>query len=273
MPSRQTTPAPMAESLLLRPEWPLPPGVHAFVSTRQGGVSEGTYASFNLGLFVDDDPDAVRRNHALLKAEIARLTGIADVRLQWMRQVHGVHVHEIDASATGLPEADAIYCTQPGIACAVLTADCLPVLMASDDGLEVAVAHAGWRGLVEGVLERAASRLRDPKAASAWLGPAIGPCHFEVGGEVREAFLQRARPDELDATRAAFRPGAQADKWYGDLYALARIRLARVGMARVYGNVCCTVCDQDRWYSYRGEARTGRFASLIVFTPVHEEQS
>jgi YfiH family protein len=258
----------MPELDLLEPDWPLPAGVHAFVSTRLGGVSAPPYDSLNLGQFVDDQPDAVARNRTLLLSELERRTGLRDLRVQWIKQVHGTAVHEVQGGAVAvLPEADATYCKVPGVAAAVLTADCLPVLFASDDGQEVAVAHAGWRGLLDGVLEATAARLRDPAAASAWLGPAIGPCHFEVGEEVREAFLRAAAADETAATQAAFVPAASSGKWFADLYALARLRLARAGLRRVYGSVRCTVCEPRLWYSYRGEGRTGRFASLIVSSP------
>ncbi|MDR0779382.1 MAG: peptidoglycan editing factor PgeF [Pseudomonadales bacterium] len=272
---------------LLEPDWPLPAGVRAFVSTRAGGVSAPPYASLNLGQYVDDLPQAVAHNRALLLREVERRTGWRALRVQWIRQVHGIAVHEVQGSemqgsemqgkaGAPLPEADAIHCRVPGVAVAVLTADCLPVLFASDDGQEVAVAHAGWRGLLQGVLEATAARLRDPAATSAWLGPAIGPCHFEVGEEVRAAFLRAAAATETAATQAAFTPAPGSGKWYADLYALARLRLARAGLRRVYGKLRCTVCEAQLWYSYRGEkgrseGRTGRFASLIVSSPCLKE--
>jgi hypothetical protein len=258
----------MPELTLLEPDWPLPAGVHACVSTRVGGVSAPPYDGLNLGQFVDDLPEAVARNRALLLRELERRTGLRQVSAQWIHQVHGTTVHEVQGGADdSVPEADAIHCRVPGVAAVVLTADCLPVLFASDDGEEVAAAHAGWRGLLDGVLEATTARLRDPGATSAWLGPAIGPCHFEVGEEVREAFLKAAATHETAATQAAFTPAPQANKWFADLYALARLRLARCGLRRVYGTVRCTVCEPRLWYSYRGEGRTGRFASLIVSSP------
>jgi YfiH family protein len=258
----------MSEFQLLEPDWPLPAGVHAFVSTRLGGLSAPPYDSLNLGQYVEDAPEAVAHNRALLLREVAARTGLRDLSAQWIRQVHGTAVYEVQAGAIrDVPEADATHCRVPGVAAVVLTADCLPVLFASDDGGEVAVAHAGWRGLLDGVLEATTARLRDPACASAWLGPAIGPCHFEVGEEVREAFLRAAAAHETAATQAAFTPASTSGKWFANLYALARLRLQRAGLSRVYGTVRCTVCEPRLWYSYRGEGRTGRFASLIVSSP------
>jgi len=257
-----------SEVQLLEPDWPLPAGVHAFVTTRLGGVSVAPYASLNLGLHVGDDPASVKRNRELLLQELESRTGLKNLSVQWIQQVHGTTVHEVSAATlNSVPEADAIHCRVPGVVCVVLTADCLPVMFTSGDGREVAVAHAGWRGLLDGVLEQTVARFSDGSASSAWLGPAIGPCHFEVGAEVREAFLRAARAEEEAATRAAFVPADHEGKWYGDLYALARVRLQRVGVSEVHGSARCTVCDQQHWYSYRGEARTGRFATLIVSRP------
>ncbi|MDR2213768.1 MAG: peptidoglycan editing factor PgeF [Pseudomonadales bacterium] len=264
----------MSELYLLEPDWPLPAGVQAFVSTRLGGVSAAPYASLNLGLHVDDDAQAVAQNRALLLTELEARTGQRHLQVQWIRQVHGTVVHEARAAtAASVPEADAIHCRETGLVLAVMTADCLPVLFASDTGDEIAVAHAGWRGLLAGVLEASAARLREPSAALAWLGPAIGPCHFEVGDEVRAAFLNAATAAEAAATKAAFQNAPEPGKWFADLYALARLRLARAGLTRVYGAPRCTVCEARLWYSYRGEGRTGRFASLIVLAPVPKEMS
>jgi YfiH family protein len=283
----------MPDLQLLEPDWPLPAGVHAFVSTRLGGVSAPPYDGLNLGQYVDDAPAAVARNRALLLHAVEARTGLRDLRVQWIRQVHGTTVYEVPLAVNAvplaphrapfpleLPQADAIHCHVSGVAAAVLTADCLPVLFASDDGREVAAAHAGWRGLLNGVLEATTACLRDPNAASAWLGPAIGPCHFEVGAEVRDAFLRAATAPEAVATQAAFTSASDTGKWFADLYALARLRLGRAGLRRVYGAVRCTLCERRLWYSHRGsyhgsdrgdgargEGHTGRFASLIVLSP------
>jgi len=253
---------------LLRPDWDLPAGVHAFFTTRAGGCSLPPYASFNLGQHVGDDPQAVAANRQHLQAELGRATGWRAPEIQWMRQVHGTRVHLAGRHLhMPAPEADALHANAPGLALGVLTADCLPVLFCTDDGREIAAAHAGWRGLLNGVLEATlASFTAAPASISTWLGPAIGSCHFEVGPEVRNAFLQAASTGEEAATLAAFRPSRQPDKWFGDLPDLARLRLLRSGVNLVAGSSVCTVCAQDSFYSFRAQQITGRFASLIMKT-------
>lgn len=258
----------MAESLLL-PERVLPQGVFACVTTRQGGCSQPPWDSFNLGLHVDDAPARVAANRERLQQLLQQHTGLSQVPVQWLRQVHGcaVHVQESSQPLPTPPEADALYTRAAGIACAVLTADCLPVLFAARDGSEVAVAHAGWRGLAGGVLEATLAKFKAaPGQVAAWLGPAIGPCHFEVGAEVREQFLAAAPLALRVATDAAFVPGAPG-KYQADLYTLARLRLQVAGLRDIAGQPRCTVCDADRWFSYRREPRTGRFATLILRLP------
>lgn len=234
---------------VLRPDWPAPPGVGALVTTRHGGVSEGPFAGFNLGDHVGDAPAAVAENRRRLQAMVPAEPG-------WLRQVHGIDVVRLPAGAAAL-EADAAWTDQSGQACAVLTADCLPVLFCDRAGSRVAAAHAGWRGLVGGVLEATVAALQVPgPELLAWLGPAIGPGRFEVGEEVREAFLKADAQAE-----PAFRP-SPAGRWLADLYALARRRLAMAGVEAVYGGGLCTYEDA-RFYSYRRDGRTGRFASLV----------
>ncbi len=241
----------------LLPQWPVDARVRAFVTTRAGGVSQGVYGGadgrpdgLNLGDHVGDDPDAVARNRERLP-----------IAPKWLSQVHGIAVARAETIAPGaVPVADAAYTTQPGIACAVLTADCLPVLLADRAGRVVGVAHAGWRSLVGGVVEALAEAMRaaTPDAALvAWLGPCIGPAAFEVGPEVREAFIAQAAE-----AAAAFVPG-HGDRWLADLPALARLRLARIGVTDVLGGSHCTVTDAQRFYSYRRDGLTGRFASVI----------
>jgi YfiH family protein len=233
------------------PDWPAPPRVGSLVTTRRGGFSTGAFASLNLGEHVGDDPAAVAANRRLVCQRVG-------ARPVWLRQVHGVRV--IDA-ADGVgphpPEADAAFARQAGVACAVMTADCLPVLFCDTQGTVVAAAHAGWRGLLAGVLEATVAAMETPgKDLLAWLGPAIGPQTFEVGGEVREAFI------DADACAAeAFRPSG--GKWLADLYRLARQRLAKRGVARVSGGGFCTVSEAERFYSHRRDGRAGRMASLI----------
>ncbi|MEO4047239.1 peptidoglycan editing factor PgeF [Pseudomonas sp. CAU 1711] len=237
----------------LLPDWPAPSGVRACVTSRAGGVSPAPFASLNLGDHVEDAPDAVAENRRRL---IERLS----CRPAWLRQVHGVDVVEADAGA--VPTADASWSATPGVACAVLTADCLPALFCDRAGTRVAAAHAGWRGLAGGVLESTIAALGvEPGELLVWLGPAIGPASFEVGPEVREAFVARHAQAE-----GAFVASRNAGKYMGDIYRLARIRLAAVGVSAVYGGGLDTFAD-PRFFSYRRAARTGRFASLVWLEP------
>ncbi|UUY10417.1 peptidoglycan editing factor PgeF [Pseudomonas sp. J452] len=233
----------------LTPDWPAPVHVRACVTTRAEGVSQAPFDSLNLGDHVEDDPQAVALNRQIL-------TSALHCRPAWLRQVHGVQVVEADPAQVA--EADASWSATPGIASAVLTADCLPALFCDRAGTRVAAAHAGWRGLAGGVLEATLDALAlPPDEVLVWLGPAIGPQVFEVGAEVREAFLA----SHAEVVQA-FIPSVNAGKYLADIYQLARIRLAARGVNAVYGGGLCTVSDQ-RFYSYRRAARTGRFASLI----------
>jgi hypothetical protein len=233
------------------PDWPAPARVRALVTTRSGGVSTGPYAGLNLGDHVGDDAAMVACNRRLLAAHLP-----AEPR--WLEQVHGSAVAEAERARPGA-RADASVARAPGVVCAVLTADCLPVLLCDVAGNTVAAAHAGWRGLAGGVLENTVAAMSvEPGALMAWLGPAIGPAAFEVGSEVREAFVA------VDANAAAaFVQGAREGKWLADLYALARQRLHAAGVSAVHGGGACTVTDAQRFYSFRRDGVTGRFASLI----------
>lgn len=235
----------------IKPDWQLPEGLHAAVTLRSGGVSQGLYASLNPASHVNDAADAVLTNRAMIKQMLA-----LPAEPVWLQQVHGVDVVKAD-QVTDLPEADASFTDQSGVVCAVLTADCLPVLFCGDQGAVIGAAHAGWRGLQVGVIEQtiAAMNCRD---LQVWLGPAIGPAHFEVGDEVREAFVSQ------NANASVAFSATQAGKWLADIYQLARIRLANLGIEQVYGGGLCTVSDAQRFYSYRRDgAATGRMASLI----------
>ncbi|ANI13378.1 multi-copper polyphenol oxidoreductase [Pseudomonas citronellolis] len=234
----------------LIPDWPAPANVRACVSTRAGGVSQAPFDSFNLGDHVGDEPAAVAENRR-------RLEQAQGCRPAWLSQVHGIEVVEADPSRVAT--ADASWSATPGIACAVLTADCLPALFCDRAGTRVAAAHAGWRGLAGGVLEATLDRLAVPAGeVLVWLGPAIGPQAFEVGPEVREAFMA----DHAEAA-AAFVPSVNAGRYMADIYQLARIRLAARGVTAVYGGGLCTFSDAERFYSYRRNPRTGRQASLV----------
>lgn len=234
----------------LLPDWPAPKHVRALQTTRVGGVSSGVYAGLNLGSHVGDDVAHVAENRSLLREYLPS-------EPFWLNQVHGTDV--VDAASAGtLATADASYASGAGKVCAVLTADCLPVLFCSEDGAVVAAAHAGWRGLAAGVLERTAAAMQVPgKRLLAWLGPAIGPAAFEVGEDVRSAFVDGDAP----AARAFCRQGN--GKYLADIYHLARIRLAKAGIEGVFGGELCTVADPARFYSYRRDRVTGRQATLI----------
>ncbi|MBJ2265992.1 peptidoglycan editing factor PgeF [Pseudomonas sp. MF6772] len=233
----------------LIPDWPAPAGVKACVTTRTGGVSLAPFDSLNLGDHVEDSPEAVLENRR-------RLTAAFAIQPAWLRQVHGVVVVEADPGR--IAEADGSWTGTPGIACTAMTADCLPALFCNKSGTRVAAAHAGWRGLAAGVLEAAADSLdAAPADVLVWLGPAIGPKVFEVGPEVREAFMQ-----QHPQTAQAFVPSHNPGKFLADIYQLARLRLAARGITAVYGGGLCTVTD-PRFFSYRRSPRTGRFASLI----------
>ena len=239
---------------LLIPDWPAPQAVRAFSTLRCGGVSNGVYGSANLGDHVGDDPAAVAANRARLQAALPGAP-----RLAWLRQVHGAAA--VDADPRRRAEADAQVSGQPGVACAILTADCLPVLFCDRDATRVGAAHAGWRGLCDGVLEATVDALGvAPGRLLAWLGPAISARAFEVGPEVRAAF--QAGAGDRAAILAAFSPGA-GDRWMADLYQLARIRLAACGVTAVYGGDRCTFSESMHFFSYRRDGVCGRQASLI----------
>lgn len=241
-------------SELILPQWPQPLSVRSCVTTRQGGVSQPPYDSLNLGLHVGDDPKSVITNRQRL-IELAALPSVP----YWLEQVHGTQVIRLTQTTSQVSPlvADAVYSNQSGVVCCVMTADCLPVLFTTRAGDEVAAAHAGWRGLCAGILENIVAEFSaQPADIMAWFGPAIGPQQFEVGEEVREAFMAI---DPL-AARAFVSKG---HKFLADIYQLARLRLRACGVTDIYGGEFCTVSDSTRFYSYRREVTTGRLASLI----------
>lgn len=236
-------------------DWPAPANVIGGSTLRRGGVSSGTYASLNLGAHVGDDADAVRTNRRRF-IEACRLP--AEPR--WLNQVHGARVTAADA-ASAKTEADAGVTGKAGVVCAVLTADCLPVLFASRNGGEVAAAHAGWRGLSSGILEATVGALGTPAGELlAWLGPAISRAAFEVGGEVREAFVR----EHARATEFFLENGR--GRWQADLYGLARLRLAECGVSSIYGGGRCTYGERDAFFSYRRDGQCGRMATFVFRT-------
>jgi hypothetical protein len=236
----------------IKPDWPAPARVRAVTTTRLGGVSEGRFASLNLGEHVGDRPDRVQANRARVRAALG-----FDSEPLWLRQVHGTRVVDAREASAGT-EADGCASALPGRICVVLTADCLPILLCDRAGTRVAALHAGWRGLAAGVVEEGVRALGLPgDALLAWLGPAIGSHAYEVGTEVREAFVVRD-----PGTAAAFAPSARG-RWLADLYALARRRLQAAGVNSVYGGGHCTVSEENLFFSHRRDGTTGRMASLI----------
>ncbi len=235
----------------IKPDWPLPAHIHAAVTLRSGGVSAGAYASLNPATHVNDDA-----GHVLANRQIIRDMLKLPAEPVWLQQVHGVNVIKADTSC-GLVQADASYTDQAGVVCAVLTADCLPLLFCGDQGKVIAAAHAGWRGLQAGVIQQTLQSMKCSHV-QVWLGPAIGPEHFEVGADVRDAFLET-----LSGAHTAFRD-THGGKWLADIYQLARIILSAHGITDIYGGDRCTVADPLSFYSYRRDgAQTGRMASLI----------
>lgn len=239
-------------SKLIVPHWPLPEGVAACSSTRIGGVSQPPYDSLNLGAHCGDDLDDVEENRRLFYAAAALPS-----KPVWLEQVHGKDVLKLTGEPYLSKRADASYSSTPGTVCAVMTADCLPVLFCNKAGTEVAAAHAGWRGLCEGVLEETVACFKDvSENIIAWLGPAIGPEAFEVGPEVREAFMAK----DIQA-ESAFR--SSGEKYIADIYTLARQRLSAVGINHIYGGDRCTYSEAGDFFSYRRDRTTGRMASFI----------
>lgn len=236
----------------LIPDWPAPRTVRALTTLRAGGYSTTPFDSLNLATHVGDDAAQVQRNRQALRAR----AGLPGEPL-WLEQVHGTRVVQADAREA-IPTADACVALAAGQVCAVLTADCLPVLFCDRAGSCVGAAHAGWRGLVQGILPACVSALqRPPGQLLAWLGPAIEPAAFEVGEEVREQFVARAAE-----SAAAFVRNAR-QRWQADLYLLARQELARIGVHQVFGGGFECVADRARFFSYRRDGRTGRMATVI----------
>jgi YfiH family protein len=238
----------------LTPAWPAPAGVRAAFTLRGEGVSAAPFDTLNVAAHVGDAPDAVHEN----RRRVCEALALPEEPL-WLEQVHGSAVWEADASgAAGPARADAVILRAPGHIGVIQVADCLPVLLAAPDASAVAAAHAGWRGLAAGVLEATVRKLGgDPAALFAWLGPAIGRAHFEVGAEVRAAFLRHDA-----AAAAAFSVNARG-RWQCDLIALARQRLHTLGVREVFGGEWCTYEDRARFFSYRRDGRCGRMAALI----------
>jgi YfiH family protein len=235
---------------LIIPDWPAPANVRSLQTTRAGGISSAPYDSLNLGDHVGDAPLAVQRNRM-------QLNSLLPSEPVWLNQVHGTTVANADR-ASCLPQADACIARHRAAVCAVMTADCLPVLLCDTQGSVVGVAHAGWKGLAAGVIEATVKSMDvAPETVMAWLGPAISRDAFEVGDEVRAAFVA-VQPQAASAFVAG-----QSGKWFADLYALARLRLNALGITRVYGGGSCTFGERERYYSYRRDGATGRMGTFI----------
>jgi len=237
----------------LAADWPVSDTIFAGTTLRPGGASEGVYAGFNLGAHVGDAPQAVANN----RRQLRNLLDLPN-EPNWLQQAHGTVVVTAPCTVDAVPEADACITEKPATVCAVMTADCLPVLFARTDGQAVAAAHAGWRGLSAGVLEATIDAFEcAPEQLVAWLGPAISQAAFEVGDEVREQFVAQDR-----AAEAAFAANA-AGRWQADLYGLAKLRLRRHGVNAIFGGDHCTFAESDDFFSYRRDGQCGRMASLI----------
>jgi polyphenol oxidase len=233
----------------LTPDWPAPNTIHAVTTLRSGGVSKGYYSSLNPATHVGDDLIAVTQNRKIIRETLA-----LPAEPVWLQQIHS-NIAVDAAKVTTLPQADASYTDAANVVCTVMTADCLPLLVCSSDGRSVAAIHAGWRGLLDGVITHTLTAMAGDNFL-VWLGPAIGADCFEIGAEVREAFVAKSA-----AFTCAFRQ--HGERWLADIYQLARIELNILGIDKIYGGDFCTVTEHERFYSYRRDKETGRMASLI----------
>jgi len=234
----------------IEPDWSVKSNIHAAVTLREGGLSKGDFQSLNPALHVNDNSETVLAN----RKKISQMLNLPSNPI-WLEQVHSNRVIKIDKN-TAVQQADASYTDQAGVVSVVMTADCLPVLLASSDGTEIAAVHAGWRGLLAGVIANTVAMFKSDNVI-AWLGPAIGPDCFEVGGEVKESFVAKSKD-----FASAFKQTSE-EKYLADIYQLARLELATLGITQVYGGDFCTVTDKQRFYSYRRDGETGRMATLI----------
>ena len=240
-----------ADEIFLHADWPAPANVRTLISTRRGGVSLPPFDSMNLGAHVGDNMLHVAQNRR-------RLRNALPAEPAWLNQTHSTTVVAASQVSDSPPDADASFTHSPNSVCVVMTADCLPVLLTDRQGSVVAAAHAGWRGLCHGILENTIEQMAvTPLEIMAWLGPAIGPDAFEVGAEVRAAFI-----DQLPQAIDAFQP-IDNDKYLADIYLLARQRLQHIGVSQIYGGEYCTVLERERFFSYRRDHQTGRMASCI----------
>jgi len=256
---------------VIRPTWPAPENVHAFTTTRTGGFSKAPFDSFNLGAYAGDELSSVMQNRQLLDALLPQSP-------YWIKQVHGTRVLRVQGSNLGIHdnvmEADASFTQTPQTVLSILSADCMSVLFTNRSGTAVAAAHAGWRGLCDGVLENTIDlflreeRNQTPEQLMAWIGPSISAQHYEVGAEVRDAFFRAADVRKHFLSDSCFRRSQSSEqKYWANLPRIAMERMQALGIREIYGGDLCTYSDPDRFYSYRRQNPTGRFASLIWFNP------
>ena len=245
------------------PNWPAVDRIHAFITERTGGFSTGKFESLNLAHHVNDDFSAVERNRGLLKSSVS-----ADLTFQWMHQIHSDIVNVVSVASSPV-KGDSLICREPGIACCVLTADCLPVFLTNLKGTEIAIIHAGWRGICRGVLNKTVNKMcSQPNDLMAWLGPAIGPCHYEVGDDLKIAFKNSISSKKLwSRIETCFAESPTEGKFFLDLNKTAGAILNHLGVSNIYGNDHCTFRDSEKYFSYRRDGETGRMVSAIFIDP------
>lgn len=248
---------------ILYADWPAPDNIRALVTSRTKGVSEAPYDQFNLAQHVGDCEKSVNENRRML---IQQCPGLE--RIQWLNQTHGTEV--VEANTGKIIDADASFTQKEGIACAILTADCLPIVICDRDGIQVAAIHAGWRGLAMGIVERTVTHFSMPaRDLLVWFGPAISQSKFEVGQDVLNVFLGQSTPLIKKKINAAFSPSLnRPEHYFADLYQIARVKMNALGINKIYGGHWCSYSDPSQFYSYRRDGVTGRTATLIYKTPL-----
>ena len=253
----------MTSILKTFPNWPAADRVHAFVTERTGGFSTGKFASLNLAHHVNDDFSTVERNRDLLQLSVP-----ADLTFQWLNQIHSDIANVVSVPSPPM-KGDSLICREPGIACCVLTADCLPIFLTNLKGTEIAIIHAGWRGICKGILSNTINKMRsEPYDLIAWLGPAIGPSHYEVGDDLKDAFRKSITSNKLwSRIEACFRESSTEGKFFLDLYKTAKAILNYLGVRTIYGGNQCTFRDREKYFSYRRDGETGRMANTIFIDP------
>ena len=244
-------------------DWPASPNIHAFVTTREGGYSDGKYSTLNLASHVNDNLFTVNRNRSLLRDSFPY-----DLSFQWLNQIHSSSVVKIESSGKQ-QKCDGLVCAVSGIACCILTADCLPIFFTNKSGTEIAIAHAGWRGICNGIIENLVNAMdSEPEDIVSYLGPAIGPCHYEVGMDLKSKFKESKVFRKLwNDIEKCFCSINGSNKYFLDLYQATRVILTSLGVNQIYGGNECTYCQKDKYFSFRRDGNTGRMASVIFMEP------